>query len=224
LKFLVPYKISFLIILSKAEGQEFGLSLCRDSCWLKSSMTIKVQIENAMKSKRLVRFSRRYENSIITGYVLAVGPKFFLLLLVSDRIWFDGFECFRIVDVSKFRPCQNVVFVEAALKKRKVRKPKKPKINVKGIEEILKSAAKLFPLLAIHQEKIDPEVCFIGRVADVKNGKIPLLEIGTDAKWEITPILYKLNNITRVSFGGDYEGALALVGGEPANVDKRRQS
>ena len=183
-------------------------------------MTTKVQLENAMKSKRLVRFSRRYENSNVTGYVLAVGPKFFLLLLVSDRIWFDGFECFRFADVSNFQTCTNRAFVETALKRRKARRPKKPLINMQSIEEILKSAGKQFPLVAIHQEKVDPEVCFIGRVSDVKNGKIALLEIGTDAKWDKTPTLYKLNTITRVSFGGDYEEALALVGGEPAKGNK----
>jgi hypothetical protein len=35
----------------------------------------------------------------VRGYVLDIGPKFFLLALLSDRIWFDAFECFRINDV-----------------------------------------------------------------------------------------------------------------------------
>lgn len=61
------------------------------------------QLVNVMHERRLVRFSRRFEVSSICGYVLDVGPQFFLLALVSDRIWFDGFECFRVSDVSNLR-------------------------------------------------------------------------------------------------------------------------
>jgi hypothetical protein len=48
-------------------------------------------------ARTFVRFSRRFEQSAIRGYVLDVGPRFFLFALVSDRIWFDGFECFASV-------------------------------------------------------------------------------------------------------------------------------
>lgn len=34
-----------------------------------------------------------------------------------------------------------------------------------------------------------------------------------DALWEEKPEIYRLSQITRVSFGGDYETALHLVGG-----------
>src|SRR5260370_7941949 len=40
----------------------------------------------AMHRRELIRFSRRFESSKIRGYVLDVGPQFFLLALVSDRI------------------------------------------------------------------------------------------------------------------------------------------
>ena len=54
-----------------------------------------------LRGHDLVRFYRRFEDSSVRGYVLDIGPKFFLLALVSDRVWFDGFECFRISDVRK---------------------------------------------------------------------------------------------------------------------------
>jgi len=40
-----------------------------------------------MHSREFIRFSRRFESSKIRGYVLDVGPQFFLLALVSDRIY-----------------------------------------------------------------------------------------------------------------------------------------
>ena len=50
--------------------------------------------------------------------------------VVSDRIWFDGFECFRVGDVREFRPDPYAVFAESALKKRGERVPKKPRVSV----------------------------------------------------------------------------------------------
>ena len=42
-----------------------------------------------------------------------------------------------------------------------------------------------------------------------------LLEINPDASWDAEPREYRLRDITRVDFGGDYEDALHLVGGWP---------
>jgi hypothetical protein len=70
-----------------------------------------------------------------------------LLALVSDRIWFDGFECFRINDLRDLRPDPYALFAEAALKKRDERRPKKPRVSVANIEDLLLSAGKAFPLV-----------------------------------------------------------------------------
>jgi hypothetical protein len=155
------------------------------------------RLTDFMRSRRLVRFRRRFEKHTVRGYVLDVGPHFFLLALVSDRIWYDGFECFRISDVSKLRPDQYERFVEQALKKRGEKWPRKPRISLKNIQELVLTAGRAFLLVAIHREEIDPEVCWIGRVL------------------EVTPEEYLLKEITRVNFGGDYEDALYVVAGEP---------
>jgi hypothetical protein len=143
-----------------------------------------------------------------------VGPRFFLLALVSDRIRFDGFECFRCGDVKNLRPDLYTAFVEAALKKRCERRPKKPRVSVGGIEELLLSAGRSFPLVTIHREQVDPHECWIGRVQGVDGGRLSLLEIGPDARWEDSPEKYRVAEITRVNFGGDYEDALHVVAGD----------
>jgi len=81
----------------------------------------------------------------------------------------------------------------------------------------LRSAGRAFPLVAIHREKVDPDVCHIGRVVNIKRGRVVLLEIRPDATWEDGPSEYRLNEITRVNFGGDYENALHIVGGDAAD-------
>lgn len=37
-----------------------------------------------MRNRQLVRFNRRFEEHKVRGYVLDVGPRFFLLALVSE--------------------------------------------------------------------------------------------------------------------------------------------
>ena len=172
---------------------------------------------DAMNEYHLVRIRRRFESSPIRGYVIDVGPQFFLLAIVSDRLWFDGFECFRIADVLGVRVDPYANFAEAALKRRAQRKPRKSKIDVESVESILLSASKAFPLVAIHMERKDPDICYIGRVRGIAKEKVSFLEINPHAKWETEPNQFPLSKITRVNFGGDYEGALHLVGGDAAS-------
>jgi hypothetical protein len=175
------------------------------------------QLKDAMRKQRFVRLSRRFEDSVVRGYVLDVGPHFFLFALVSDRIWFDGFECFRISDIRHVELDPYATFAEAALKKRAERRPKKPRVSVASIEELLLSAGRAFPLVTIHREKADPDACWIGRVLGVDRRYVSLLEIDPQATWDETPTDYRLSEITRVNFGGDYENALHLVGGSPSS-------
>ncbi len=139
---------------------------------LQSEMPTKsaAKLVDAMHRHEFIRFSRRFESSTIRGYVLDVGPQFFLLALVSDRLWFDGFECFRITDVKDLRLDPYAAFAEAALRKRAERRPKKPRVKVANIEDLLLSAGKAFPLVTIHREQADPDVCWIGRVQGVSRG------------------------------------------------------
>jgi hypothetical protein len=171
------------------------------------------QLVEALNQKRLVRFSRRFEDASIRGYVSSVGPKWFLLALVSDRIRFDGFECFRIADAKSLVEDPYAEFVEAALKKRKEKKPKTPAVKLGSIEELLLSANRRFPLVTIHLEAMTPEICHIGRVLGVEGNRVSLLEIGPDASWASHPSEYDVRKITRVNFGGGYEDALHIVGG-----------
>src|SRR5262249_49283390 len=128
------------------------------------------QLTEAVRDRRFIRLSRRFEDSPVRGYVLDIGPRFFLLALVSDRIWFDGFECFRLRDVRDIHPDPYATFAEAALRKRGERMPRKPRVSVASIEELLLSANRAFPLVTIHREQVDPDVCWIGRVFGIDAG------------------------------------------------------
>jgi len=170
----------------------------------------------ALRDKKLVKFTRPFEEATVSGYVLDVGPRWLLLALVGDGIRFNGFQCIRLSDVRELQaPHPHAAFAEAAMKKRGERLPRKPRVSVASIEELLVSVNRSFPLVTIHREKVDRDVCEIGRVMRVQNGWLSLLEINPDASWDAQANQYRLRDITRVDFGGDYEEALHLVGGRP---------
>ncbi len=178
-------------------------------------MAVKPALQRALRTKQLVKFTRPFEDGSVDGYVLAIGPQFFLLALVDD-VRFNGFQCLRISDVRGLQaPAKYAAFIEAALKVRGERMPERPRLKLDSLEELLWSANRAFPLVTIHREKVDPDICNIGRITAVKNNRVSLLEIGPDALWDKEPCHYNLKEITRVDFGGDYEEALHLVGGAP---------
>jgi hypothetical protein len=173
----------------------------------------KSQLTLARRKKLLVRFATAWEPGTAIGYVLDIGPQFFLVALVSEGIRLNGFQCFRLSDVRKLQmPDKYARFHEAVLKKRGQRIPKKPSVVVSSLAELLLTANRAFPLVTIHREKVDADACWIGRVVDVRQGRVTLLEIGPGAIWEDDLETYRLSEITRVDFGGDYEDALQLIG------------
>jgi hypothetical protein len=174
-------------------------------------------LAQAMRERTLVRFRSRFEPARIMGYVLDIGPRFFLVAVVNDRLWLDGFECFRLGDVRGLEPNPKQAFVEAALEKRGEVLGAPPPIELSGIERLLLSANDAFPLVTIHRERVDPDACWIGRLVEIERGHAVLLEISPDAVWDDEPCRHRLSEITHVGFGADYEDALHLVGGDPAD-------
>jgi hypothetical protein len=177
-------------------------------------MRKKSQLAFARRKKLLVRFASALDRGTVNGYVLDIGPKFFLIALVSDGLRPNGYQCYRLADIRQLRvPDKFARFHEAVLKKRGIRFPKKPWVDVNSIEKLLQTANRAFPLITIHREKVDAGACWIGRVVDLGRGRVTLLEIGPDASWDDELETYRLSEITRVDFGGDYENALQLIGG-----------
>jgi hypothetical protein len=179
------------------------------------------KLATALRDKLLVKFTRPFDDRAVNGYVLDIGPRFFLMAMVGDRIRFDGYSCIRLSDVRELQaPHDYAAFAEAALRKRGERMPKKPRVSVASLEELLLSAGRAFALVTIHREQVNPDVRKIGRVVGVAKGRVKLLQIGPDAVWDDERKVCRLSEITRVDFGGDYENALQLVGGPSGETDQ----
>lgn len=175
-------------------------------------------LREMQREQRFVKFHTRFEKSSDRGYVLDVGPRFFLLAAVNDGVRFDGFRCYRIADIRALMPDPAAAFAEAALRMRGERLPKKPRVDLRSLDKLLPSASRAFPLVTVHRNQAEPDLCHIGVVKRIHRGRLHLLEIDPNAAWEKEPCVYRLSEITRVGFGGGYEDALHLVGGEPCNT------
>jgi len=173
-------------------------------------------LAQAMHHKTLVKFWNPFDRGSTNGYVLDIGPRFFLLGLVGDEIRFNGFQCMRLSDVRRLHaPDRYAEFIVAALRKRGETIREKPRVRLDSLPELLSSASRLFPLVTIHRERAKPDTCDIGRVVGIFKSHVSLQEIGPDAIWEEEPTEICLREITRVDFGGGYEDALHIVGGSP---------
>jgi hypothetical protein len=179
-------------------------------------------LTEALRNKLLIKFWNPYDSGSTHGYVLDIGPSFFLLGLIDDSVKFNGFQCLRISDLRGLQvPDPYERFVLAALHKRNQKMKAKPNIKLDGLPELLRSANQIFPLITIHRERVRPENCWIGKVIDITKDHLFLLQIDAHAKWDENPTRFLLREITRVDFGGGYEEALHLVGGEPKKLKLR---
>lgn len=171
----------------------------------------------------LVKFWTPFEDGATEGYVLDIGPVFFLLANIGEELRFNGFQCLRMSDVRRLQaPSAYANFIEKALRKQGQILKKKPNIDLESLPALLKSANQLFPLVTVHREEVSPDTCRIGKVVEVTETHLVLHEIGPDAVWDKNASKLRLSDITRVDFGGGYETALHLVGGNPKSIKKSR--
>ena len=125
----------------------------------------------ALRSRALVAFTRKFEKGSVIGYVLGIGPRFFLVAVVNDGIWFDGFQCCRMSDVRKLQvPAKYAAFHESALEKRGEHMPKQPRVSVASTERLLLSANRTFPLVTIYREQMIPTCA--GSVASLRSAEV----------------------------------------------------
>lgn len=180
---------------------------------------IATALTSAMADRRLMRLVTRFDEWTVTGYVVGEGPGFVMIAVVSDRIWFDGFECFRRPDIIDVAAEPKTDFYDKALALRGEVMPEPPPVSLASIEALLETAGKAYRLVTIHREEEEPDVCDIGRVHAISGGEVVLQTVTPGAEWETELERYPTAEITRVAFGADYEDALTIVAGEPPQID-----
>jgi hypothetical protein len=174
-------------------------------------------LKKAIKSGSLVRIFRDDldpSGTLRDGYPLKMENGFLLTLNIAEGIWLGGFSVNRVSDITEMDdPAENAAFIERALKLKGEQFPTIPQINLNSVRSILESAAAIFPLITIHREHVDPDICQIGKLESAGKSSFMMREIDSSAEWVDEQEQYDYDDITGIDFGGAYEHSLALVAG-----------
>jgi hypothetical protein len=184
-----------------------------------------MDIDRIIRSQYLVKLSRKpLDQSDIYGFVLAYSETLTLLNVLETRTFtLNGYAVIRNEDISLYavydRP--DYYFDSRVLKLKGIKPAPQPDIIVASFPDLLASIDEQYPLITIHREEINDEVCFIGRLAGMTPKTFTLFEIDDSAEWDRLH-RYRFEDITRVDFGGGYEEALALIASENEKKKKRK--
>lgn len=176
---------------------------------------MKKKLEAAAKDRTLVSLWRDdIDASPVNGFVLGVGAEWVLLTYVSEEIAYNGFVALRLKDITEVEsPHVHAAFITRALELKKLKEPDLPDVELLGTGPLIMSAGRSFPIVTLSRELTDPDTCQIGMPVQVQAGTVSLMEIDANAVWYDDVEFYRLDEITRLDFGGGYEEALTLVGG-----------
>jgi len=158
----------------------------------------------------------------LRGFLLEQSENLTLIHFVDpDMFEVNGYSAIRNSDICEMKRYERDSFMVRALELKHIRPKRKRGISIANWPELLCSANSLFSLIAVHQEALDSEVCYIGRLAAMTSRSFGLTEIDPDARWTRSRS-YQFKHLTRVDFGGGYENALARVSAEDARLKRGR--
>ena len=175
------------------------------------------QLSEALAEHTLVLIVRQEFDETcpeLEGYVIGLSDSFVGLAILDDRVRFNGIEIFRRDQISDLEtPAPHATFYESALRLRGDQAPEAPPLDLSSMRSLLESISKIAPLVVIHREVQEPDVCEIGQITALDAETFQLKEIDPDADWAEDISEFRYEDVSRVGFAGDYEGALALVAG-----------
>lgn len=116
-----------------------------------------------------------------------------------------------VEDIQHYRFFNQTKYWEyRAIKLRKLRAIPQPKVSLASLPGLLISISKNYPLLAIHREKLNPDVCYIGKLSKMSDQSFTIEDLNNACEWT-GPRRIKFNDVTMINFGGGYENALAVT-------------
>jgi len=141
--------------------------------------------EEAMQANQIIGIWRSViDEAEYYGFLVGLGDTFFGLHIISEAVRLDGYVCLRPEDINEYQaPHHKSDFYFNALNIRNMHPLIPEGVDFRNAETILKTAGAHFPLVTIHTEIVDPEVCYIGKVISIENGILRLHEIDSDAVW-----------------------------------------
>jgi hypothetical protein len=178
-------------------------------------------LEETAQLGSLVRVKRTIRRAdVLEGFPVLVGKKWCLIHHFHPEFFLNGYTALRLSDVERVKEFDSDSFhAQAARQTGQVRHVPEG-LDLSSTKALLTTARTAFPLITIHIEKDDPDVCFVGVPVSVSDRSLRFLEISPRAEWKTKASVWSLGEITRVDVGGTYETALHAVGGDPPDNAK----
>ncbi len=162
---------------------------------------------------QLIEIRRRHKGvKNICGFVVDFTPAIVLFQqLDMDTFRLNGYVAILAADVKAFRVFDRPAYWRyRAVKQLKLKPEPLPSVSISSLSSLLSSVAARFPLLTVYREKIDAEICYIGRLSKLSRATFTLEDLNCNAEWT-GPRRIKYADVTSVHFGWGYESALAAV-------------
>ncbi|MEU7869977.1 hypothetical protein [Dactylosporangium sp. NPDC049140] len=178
--------------------------------------TTATALRKAKGTHELLRVGRVWSEETFEGYAGAVADTWAALHVLNHNIYLDGFAAVRLDDVTSIEPRggpETFAARSLALDDQWPPPPLPEDVDLTSVRRILTTAAQRYRVVSIYIERDDPEVVFIGRVVGFTPKTLNLLELDTKAEWLKEPSAWRLDEITRVDFGGEYQRKLLRVAG-----------
>jgi hypothetical protein len=146
------------------------------------------------------------------GFVVDFSPDLILFqVLNTDVFLLNGYTVIRSEDVKQYRAFDKSQFWQARAVRRFGLNPVRPPgISLSSLPDLLKSIGNRYPLITVHPQRKNPEVCYIGSLLSLARSTFTINDLDSDAEWS-GPRRFRYSDVTRVDFGGGYEKALAAT-------------
>jgi hypothetical protein len=164
---------------------------------------------------QLVRLERPEFHDRAEGYLLEASDAWVLIHRASDRLDLDGYELYRTRDLTSVRTdARHLETLQRALAMKGIRATSPGPLDLSGTRALMESIQARFPVLVIHRERRDPHACEVGRVRLDSELTYTLHWLSPDAEWEPDDRVFRYEDVTCLSFGGEYEDTVASLAGE----------
>ncbi|MFG2908258.1 hypothetical protein ACGF13_24725 [Kitasatospora sp. NPDC048286] len=173
-------------------------------------------LDRAQAEGRLVRLRRTLPGADrLEGFVLGTGPVWTLLAnCVDHRL--DGWTAVLTCTLHKVRDRGGPeTLTVRALRGRGLWPVPVPgtELPLDDLSGLLATASAEYGLIALHAEVLDPDVCRVGTVTELRPRSLRLHEVDPEARWYPKPIKYRVRDVTRVDLGTHYVDVLREFAG-----------
>lgn len=159
-------------------------------------------------------FREPFDETEWFGYVVAENADFLAIHCVSDRYDLDGYRVFRQADIDEIdEDFERRDLIGRAMAMKGLDPKPIPWLGLDSLPEMLRSIQEHEPVLVLERELASPDECEVGRIRPETPETYSLLWMTTMAEWEYDDQTYRYDEITQVSFGGEYEQTLARLAG-----------